>query len=68
MYSNGFFCNFLDFERTQYSKVLTMDIFDKLSEPEYAGIDMICVPHVDSFVLDVIRLSQWSYSCLLKAL
>lgn len=46
-----------------------MDIFDKLSQPECAGINMICVvPHVDSYVLDLVRLSQWSYSCLLKAL
>jgi hypothetical protein len=33
---NGFSCNTLDLAINQKSKALTVNIFDKLSQPEYA--------------------------------
>jgi len=41
---------------------ISCDIFDKHPQPEYAGIDMICMPHVHSNIsittkLGVILLS-----------
>jgi hypothetical protein len=29
-----------------------IDFFDKCSQPEYAGINMICMPHSDSNISD----------------
>jgi hypothetical protein len=40
--SKGFSCNFLD------PQGLSCDIFDKCSQPEYAGIEMIRMLHVHS--------------------
>jgi hypothetical protein len=46
--SKGFSCNFLDLTVSQSPQGLSCDIFDKRSQPEYAGIDMIRMPHVHS--------------------
>jgi hypothetical protein len=39
-------CNFLDLTVRQIPQGLSCDIFDKRSQPEYAGIEMIRMPHV----------------------
>jgi hypothetical protein len=44
--SKGFSCNFLDLAVRQSPQGLSCDIFDKHSQPEYAGIEMIRMPHV----------------------
>ncbi len=44
--SKGFSCNFLDLIVRQSPQGLSCDIFDKHSQPEYAGIEMIRMPHV----------------------
>jgi hypothetical protein len=44
----GFSCNCLDLAVRQSPHGLSCDIFDKCSQPEYAGIEMIRMPHVDS--------------------
>jgi hypothetical protein len=44
--SKGFSCNFLDLNVRQSPEGLSCDIFDKHSEPEYAGIEMIKISHV----------------------
>jgi hypothetical protein len=41
-------CNFLDLYVRQSSQGLSCDIFDKHSQPEYAGIEIIRMPHVHS--------------------
>jgi hypothetical protein len=46
--SKGFSCNFLDLTVSQSPQGLSCDIFDKRSQPEYAGIEMIRMPHVHS--------------------
>jgi hypothetical protein len=46
--SKGFSCNFLDLATRQSPQGLSCDIFDKLFQPEYAGIEMISMPHVHS--------------------
>jgi len=46
--SKGFSCNFLDLAVRQSPQGLSCDIFDKCSQPEYAGIEMIRMPHVHS--------------------
>jgi hypothetical protein len=46
--SKGFSCNFLDLTVRQSPQGLYCDIFDKHSQPEYAGIEMIRMPHVHS--------------------
>jgi hypothetical protein len=46
--SKGFSCNLLDLTMNQSPQGLFNDIFDKRSQPEYAGIDMIRMPHVHS--------------------
>ncbi len=46
--SKGFSCNFLDLTVRQSPQGLSCDIFDKCSQPEYAGIEMIRMPHVHS--------------------
>jgi len=42
--SEGFSCNFLDLAVRQSLQDLSCDIFDKRSQPEYAGIEMIRMP------------------------
>jgi hypothetical protein len=44
--SKGFSCNFLDLAVKQSPQGISCDIFDKHSQPEYAGIEMIHMPHV----------------------
>jgi hypothetical protein len=44
----GFSCNFLDLAVSQSPHGLSCDIFDKHSQPEYEGIEMIRMPHVHS--------------------
>ncbi len=44
----GFSCNFLDLTVRQSPQGLSCDISDKRSQPEYAGIEMIRMPHVHS--------------------
>lgn len=46
--STCFSCSFLDLSHD--SKDGNVDIFNKLSMPEYAGINMIHMPQVDSNV------------------
>jgi len=46
--SKGFSCNFLDLTVSQSPQGFSCDIFDKRSQPEYAGIEMIRMPHVHS--------------------
>jgi hypothetical protein len=46
--SKGFSCNFLDLTVRQSPRGLSCDISDKRSQPEYAGIEMIRMPHVHS--------------------
>jgi hypothetical protein len=46
--SKGFSCNFLDLAVRQSPQGFSCDIFDKRSQPEYAGIEMIRLPHVHS--------------------
>jgi hypothetical protein len=46
--SKGFSCNFLDLIVSQSPQGLSCDIFDKRFQPEYAGIEMIRMPHVHS--------------------
>jgi hypothetical protein len=46
--SKVFSCNFLDLTVRQSPQGLSCDIFDKRSQPEYAGIEMIRMPHVHS--------------------
>jgi hypothetical protein len=54
--SKGFFCNFLDLTVSQSPQGLSSDIFDKPSQPEYAGIDMIRMPHVHSNISMIAKL------------
>jgi hypothetical protein len=44
--SKGFSCNFLDLTVRLSPQGVSCDIFDKCSQPEYAGIEMIRMPHV----------------------
>ncbi len=46
--SKGFSCNFLDLTVRKSPQGLSCDIFDKRSQPEYAGIEVIRMPHVRS--------------------
>jgi hypothetical protein len=46
--SKGFYCNFLDLAVRRSLQGLSCDIFDKCSQAEYAGIEMIRMPHVHS--------------------
>jgi hypothetical protein len=45
-----FSCNFLDLSVRQSPQGLSCDIFDKHSQPEYAGIEMIRMPDVHSSI------------------
>jgi hypothetical protein len=44
--SRGFSCNFLYLAVNQCPQGISCDIFEKCSQPEYAGIEMIHMPHV----------------------
>jgi len=54
--SNGFSCNFLDLTVSQSPQGLSCDIFDKHSQPEYAGIEMIRMPRVHSNISMTVKL------------
>ncbi len=54
--SEGFSCNFLDLTVRQSPQGLSCDILDKRSQPEYAGIEMIRMPHVHSNISMTARL------------
>jgi hypothetical protein len=46
--SKSFSRNFLDLVMKQTPQCMSCDIFDKCFQPEYAGIEMICMCHVHS--------------------
>jgi hypothetical protein len=48
--SKDFSCKFLDLAVRQNPQGLSCDIFDKHTQPEYAGIKMIRMPHVHSII------------------
>jgi hypothetical protein len=54
--SKGFSCNFLDLAVRRSPQGLSCDIFDKSSQPEYAGIEMIRMPDVHC------NISSWGLS------
>jgi hypothetical protein len=54
--SKGFSYNFLDLAVRQSPQGLSRDIFDKCSQPEYAGIEMIRMPHVHSNISMTVKL------------
>jgi hypothetical protein len=54
--SKGFSCNFLDLAVIQSLQGLSCDIFDKCSQLEYAGIEMIRMPHVQSNISITVKL------------
>ncbi len=55
--SKGFTCNFLDLAVNQSAQGISCDIFDKHSQPESAGIEMICMPHVRSNISITAKLA-----------
>jgi hypothetical protein len=48
--SKDFCCKFLDLAVRQSPQGLSCEVFDKRSQPEYAGIEMIRMPHVHSII------------------
>jgi hypothetical protein len=46
--SKGFSCNFSDLPVNQSPQGILCDYFDKRSQPEYVGIEMIYVPLIHS--------------------
>jgi hypothetical protein len=54
--SRGFSCDFLDLAVRQSPQGLSCDIFDKHSQPEYAGIEMIRMPYVHSNISMTVKL------------
>ncbi len=55
--SKGFSHNFLDLNVKQTCpQGISCDILDKCSQPEYAGIDMIHMPHVHSNISIIVQL------------
>jgi hypothetical protein len=54
--SKGFSCNFLDLVVWQSPQGLSCDIFDKCSQPEYAGIEMIRMPQIHSSISMTVKL------------
>ncbi len=57
--SKGFSCNFLDLTVRQSPQGLPYDIFDKRSQPKYAGIEMIRMPRVHSNISMTAKLGLW---------
>jgi hypothetical protein len=53
----GFSCTFLDLAVKQSPQGISCGIFDQCFQPEYAGIDMICMPHVHS---ESLLLLSWA--------
>jgi hypothetical protein len=56
-------CNFLDLYVRQSSQGLSCDIFDKHFQPEYAGIEMIRMPHVHSNISMSAKLGLSIVNC-----
>jgi hypothetical protein len=54
--SKGFSCNFLDLAVRWSPQGLSCAIFDKPSQPEYAGIEMIRMPDVHSNISITVKL------------
>jgi hypothetical protein len=54
--SKGFSCNFLDLAVIQSPQGLSCDTFDKRSQPEYAGIEMIRMHHVHFSISMTVKL------------
>jgi hypothetical protein len=54
--SEGFSCNFLDLAVGWSPQGLACAIFDKPSQPEYAGIEMIRMPDVHSNISITVKL------------
>ncbi len=54
--SKGFSCNFLDLALRQSPQGLSCDIFDKRSQPEYVGIEMIRMPRGHSSISIIVKL------------
>jgi len=54
--SKGFSCNLLDLIVSQSPQGLSCDIFYKRSQPKYASINMIKMPHVHSNISMTIKL------------
>jgi hypothetical protein len=54
--SKGFSCNFLDLIVNQSPQGISCDIFGRRSQPEYAGIEMICVPLIHSNISITVKL------------
>jgi len=54
--SKGFSCNFLHLAVKQSPQVISCDIFDKHSQSEYVGIDMICMPDFPSNISIAVKL------------
>ncbi len=52
----GFSCNFLDLTVRQSPQGLSCDIFDQCSQQEYAGLEMIRMPHVHSNISITVKL------------
>jgi hypothetical protein len=57
--SKGFSCNVLDLTVSQSPQGLSCDIFDKRSQSEYAGIDMIRMLHVHSNISMTAKLGGY---------
>jgi hypothetical protein len=60
--SKGFSCNFLHLAVKQSPQVISCDIFDKCSQPEYAGIDMIRMGLCLMFIPIFLLLLSWALS------
>jgi hypothetical protein len=63
--SKGFSCSFLDLV-VQSHQGISCGIFDKRSQPEHGGINMICIPHVHSNISIITKLGYYQYSILQK--
>jgi len=61
--SKGFSCNFLDLVVRQTPQGLSSDIFDKDFQPDYAGIEMIRMPHVHSNISMTAKLGIINSQC-----
>jgi hypothetical protein len=61
--SKGFSCNFLDLAVQQSPQGLSCEIFDKHSQPEYAGIEMIRMSHVLSNISMTAKLGVINSQC-----
>jgi hypothetical protein len=56
--SKRFSCSFLDLV-VQSHQGISCGIFDKRSQPEHGGIDMICMPHVHSNISIIAKLGYY---------